>query len=140
MFAFWPDDSPAVKKILRQETLDRDLRRAFKDFGLPHTATPRDNVKSSGRSGLCGRSCDACELLRQTNHTPETIRITNRLYARDFELLGYEKITDADLRRCGGRPTLEVESRRGRSSAASSRRRHRGTSAFGHHPRGVRSN
>jgi len=36
-------------------------------------------------------------------HTPATLRIVDRLYARDFELLGYQKIGARMMRLCGQR-------------------------------------
>ena len=62
----------------------------------------RNNLSSAveparNDGSLCGaaRGCRADEygaLLAATRHTPETIGIVNRLYARDFALLNYTKV------------------------------------------------
>ena len=52
--------------------------------------------------------CDACALLAETRHTPATIRIVDRLYARDFELLGYQKINARMMRLCGQRAARQA--------------------------------
>jgi hypothetical protein len=67
------------------------------------------NAKSSKRGALCGRDhCDACALLTTTRHSPATIRIVDRLYARDFELLGYQKINARMMRLCGQRAARQA--------------------------------
>ena len=65
--------------------------------------------RSSKRGALCGPDrCDACALLAETRHTPATIRIVDRLYARDFELLGYQKINARMMRLCGQRAARQA--------------------------------
>ena len=44
----------------------------------------------------------------ETRHTPATIRIVDRLYARDFELLGYQKINARMMRLCGQRAARQA--------------------------------
>jgi len=93
MFTHWPDGSRAVTHVAKFERLEEDLRRIFPRLGLEVGVLPRENVKSSPRESrgrLCGpKHCDPCALLTQTRHTAATIRIVNRVYKRDFELLGY---------------------------------------------------
>ena len=53
-------------------------------------ARSSDIFTRSAVVGRCGpKHCDPCALLTQTRHTPATIRIVNRVYKRDFKLLGY---------------------------------------------------
>ena len=67
------------------------------------------NAKSSKRGALCGPDrCDACALLTATRHTPATIRIVDRLYARDFELLGYQKVNARMMRLCAQRAARQA--------------------------------
>ena len=46
--------------------------------------------------------------MAETRHTPATIRIVDRLYARDFELLGYQKINARMMRLCGQRAARQA--------------------------------
>ena len=73
---------------------------------LTHWLIPH---RSSKRGAICGPDrCDACALLSETRHTPATIRIVDRLYARDFELLGYQKINARMMRLCGQRAARQA--------------------------------
>ena len=73
---------------------------------LTHWLIPH---RSSKRGALCGPDrCDACALLAESRHTPATIRIVDRLYARDFELLGYQKINARMMRLCGQRAARQA--------------------------------
>ena len=56
----------------------------------------------------CLICAQACALLAETRHTPATIRIVDRLYARDFELLGYQKINARMMRLCGQRAARQA--------------------------------
>lgn len=70
------------------------------------------------RSKLCGpERCDACALLAETRHTPATLRVVDRLYARDFELLGYQKIGARMMRLCGQRAARHAAIRNAASKA-----------------------
>ena len=95
MFTHWPDGKQAVTKILKiEDNLDAALASTLAEFGLGRRRRLQPlgrNAKSSKRGAFCGPDrCDACALLAETRHTPATIRIVDRLYARDFELLGKE--------------------------------------------------
>ena len=112
MFTHWPDGKQAVTKILKiEDNLDAALASTLAEFGLGRRRLQPlgRNAKSSKRGALCGPDrCDACALLAETRHTPATIRIVDRLYARDFELLGYQKINARMMRLCGQRAARQA--------------------------------
>ena len=113
MFTHWPDGKQAVTKILKiEDNLDAALASTLAEFGLGRRRRLQPlgrNAKSSKRGAFCGPDrCDACALLAETRHTPATIRIVDRLYARDFELLGYQKINARMMRLCGQRAARQA--------------------------------
>ena len=100
-------------KILKiEDNLDAALASTLAEFGLGRRRRLQPlgrNAKSSKRGALCGPDrCDACALLAETRHTPATIRIVDRLYARDFELLGYQKVNARMMRLCAQRAARQA--------------------------------
>ena len=88
---------------------------------LTHWLIPH---RSSKRGAICGPDrCDACALLSETRHTPATIRIVDRLYARDFELLGYQKINARMMRLCGQRAARQAALARSAAERRPARRK-----------------
>lgn len=106
--ALSPSRLPALSRMLKVEALRETLPRVVDELLAPRFA--RDTTwtldhKHAGSAGAGGdarrrlcqraRGCTDDELpmlLRETAHTAATIAITNRLYARDFELLDYHRL------------------------------------------------
>ena len=103
LYTHWENNLPALRHVFKLEDLEPGLSEFLKKiFNL--TEAPKmimDNTKdeSKNRKGLCNNplGCvgkdDLDALLTQTAHTMESLEIVNRLYRRDFELLGYNMLT-----------------------------------------------
>ena len=110
-FTHWPDGRAAVTSVFKAEEMLAAQLGILQLLGLGGAgnastaeSTPilkqseHSNTKpaSAKRDALCQHvyGCDATELsalLNTTAHTVETLRIVERLYRRDFELLGYRR-------------------------------------------------
>ena len=108
MYTHWPggvEASQAVSVIQKLEELHGDmphlmrrlLPNASSDLIVRLDAGANSRSGSAARAPLCKhqRGCQPHELealIDTTAHTLETLQATERLYSRDFDLLGYDRL------------------------------------------------
>ena len=101
MFTHWPDKTPVSQmEVIKFEEMAERLPMFLKKMNITVSDIPFNNKKGQTgiRANICSRPSGCSDLgdlellLSMTPHTNETIRIVNKIYARDFELLGYSKL------------------------------------------------
>lgn len=86
-----------VDYVLRFETLGKDLTTLFNKHHFPHAKRPRKHYTGSYKIQFDTADETRNQKSYLDKYTPASIALVNRVYTKDFELFGFEKLDPAQF-------------------------------------------